>query len=54
MKKLMTAVLCVLALGMAAVASGATKKQTLPDWQNPQVVQKNRIPMASHFETDGL
>ena len=54
MKKLMTAVLCVLALGMAAVASGATKKQTLPDWQDPQVVQKNRIPMASHFETDGL
>lgn len=54
MKKLMTAVLCVMALGMAAVASGATKKQTLPDWQNPQVVQRNRIPMASHFETDGL
>lgn len=54
MKKLMTAVLCVMALGMAAVASGATKKQTLPDWQDPQVVQRNRIPMASHFETDGL
>ena len=54
MKKLMTAVLCVMALGMAAVASGATKKQALPDWQDPQVVQKNRIPMSSHFETDGL
>ena len=54
MKKLMTAVLCVMALGMAAVASGATKKQTLPDWQDPQVVQRNRIPMTSHFETDGL
>ena len=54
MKKLMTAVLCVMALGMAAVASGATKKQALPDWQDPQVVQRNRIPMSSHFETDGL
>ena len=54
MKKLMTAVLCVIALGMAAVASGATKKQALPDWQDPQVVQRNRIPMSSHFETDGL
>ena len=54
MKKMMTAVLCVMTLGIAAVASAATKKQILPDWQDPQVVQKNRIPMSSHFETDGL
>ena len=54
MKKMMTAVLCVLALGAAAVASAATKKQTLPDWHDPQVVQRNRIPMSSYFETDGL
>lgn len=54
MKRLMTAVLCVLTLGAAVVASAATKKQALPDWQNPQIVQRNRIPMASHFETDGL
>ena len=49
----MTAVLCVCALGTAAVASAATKN-ALPDWQDPQIVQKNRIPMAAHFETDGL
>jgi len=50
----MTAVLCVLALGTAAVASAATKKASMPVWQDPQVVQQNRIPMAAHFETDGL
>ena len=54
MKKMMTAVLCVLALGVAAVASAATKKQALPDWQDPQIVQRNRIPMSSNFSTDGL
>ena len=54
MKTKMTAVLCALALGAAAVASAATKKDAMPDWQNPQVVEKNRIPMAAHFETDGL
>lgn len=53
MKRIMTAVLCVCALGTAAVASTATKN-ALPDWQDPQIVQKNRIPMAAHFETDGL
>ena len=50
----MTVVLCVFALGAAAVAYGATKKQTMPDWQNPQVVQQNRIPMSARFDTDGL
>ena len=54
MKRLMTVVLCVFALGAAAVAYGATKKQTMPDWQNPQVVQQNRIPMSARFDTDGL
>jgi beta-galactosidase len=50
----MTAVLFVCAMGAAAVASAATNKHDLPDWQDPQVVQSNRIPMSSHFETDGL
>lgn len=53
MKRFMTAVLYVCALGMAAVASAAAKNE-LPDWQDPQVVQRNRLPMSSHFETDGL
>lgn len=54
MKRITTAVLCVLSLGAAVVASAATKKQALPEWQDPQVFQMNRIPMSSHFETDGL
>ncbi len=49
----MTAVLCALALGTAAVASAATKT-SLPAWQDPNNFQENRIPMAAHFETDGL
>lgn len=54
METKMTAVLCALVLGAAAVASAATKKEAMPDWQNPQVVEDNRIPMTAHFETDGL
>ena len=49
----MTAVLCVCALGAAAVALAAAKK-TLPDWHDPNVVQENRLPMTASFETDGL
>ena len=51
---MMTAVLCALALGAAAVVADAATKTILPDWQNPEIFQKNRIPMASSFETDGL
>ena len=43
----------LVALSFAAL-SDAAKKEVLPDWQNPQVFQRNRIPMASQFETDGL
>ena len=53
MKRFMTTLLCALTLGMAAVALAA-EKNDLPDWQNPFVLQKNRMPMSSHFETDGL
>ena len=53
MKRFTTAVLCVCALGMAAVASAAAKNN-LPDWQDPFVLQENRMPMTAHFETDGL
>ena len=42
----------VVALSLGASANAA--KNDLPDWQNPQVVQRNRIPMSSYFETDGL
>ncbi len=37
-----------------AVSADAAQKKTLPDWQNPEVFQTGRLPMASHFETDGL
>ena len=49
----MTAVLCACALGAAAVASAAAKN-ALPDWQDPNVLQENRLPMTASFETDGL
>ena len=29
-------------------------KNTLPDWQDPGVVEESRVPMSSHFETDGF
>ncbi len=53
MKRIMTVVLCVSALWAAAVASAATKSD-LPAWQDPRNFEENRIPMAAHFETDGL
>ena len=53
MKKIFLAFLCVFTSGMAAVASAA-EKNDLPDWQNPYVLERNRAPMVSHFETDGL
>ena len=36
------------------ISVDAAKTTDLPDWQNPQVIQRNRIPMSSYFETDGL
>ena len=54
MKKTLTAVLFAITLGTAAVASAAAKKTETPYWQDPQLVQENRVPMTSHFETDGL
>ena len=53
MKRILTVILCVCALGGSAVASAAAEKG-LPAWQDPGVVSENRLPMASHFETDGL
>ena len=51
--KLMTkALMSILAIG-AYIAPVAAKTE-LPDWQDPQVIQKNRIPMSSTFRTDGL
>lgn len=40
-----------LAAGMTSFA--VPKNEQLPDWQNPQVVERNRVPMSATFETDG-
>ncbi len=53
MKRIMTAVLCMFMLGAVAVASAAARPD-LAAWQDPEHFQENRIPMAAHFETDGL
>ena len=50
LKRLALAVLAAL----STVAYMDAAKNELPDWQNPQVVQRNRIPMSSYFATDGL
>ena len=45
----------ILAILLACSFLSYTEVQdVLPDWQDPQVFQKNRIPMSSYFETDGL
>lgn len=35
-------------------SSFAAPKTEMPDWQNPEVVEINRLPMTTTFETDGL
>ena len=49
----MMAIFSLCVLGMVADASAAAKSD-LPAWQDPFVVQENRLPMSAHFETDGL
>ena len=44
--------LLVFMTGTASFAASDTAK--LPDWQNPNVVERNRIPMTSTFDTEGL
>ena len=51
MKRLLVTLLSLSALFAAA---GSVAASDLPDWQNPQVVQRNRLPMSTTFSTDGL
>ena len=53
MNRILTTVLLAFAMGPVAFASDAAKN-VLPDWQDPAIVENNRIPMSAHFETDGL
>ena len=51
MKRLLTLLLVVLS---GSTAFAASKTEQLPDWQNPNGVERNRVPMTATFETDGL
>ena len=53
MKRIFSLIACLFLSGSAAISFSAAAS-SLPDWQDPQIVQRNRIPMSSHFETDGL
>lgn len=52
MKRLLTTAIAFF-ISLSAAVSFASA-DVLPDWQNPQVVQRNRMPMSATFETDGL
>ena len=51
MRRLLTTVLCLTALSAAAFNLAA---EQMPDWQNPAVNQRNRLPMSTTFDTGGL
>ena len=51
MKRILTTVLGLLLSGIPAIMMAAAE---MPDWQNPQVVQRNRLPMATTFDAGGL
>lgn len=51
MKKISFSILCLLSLLVPAHAR--IQGSDLPDWQNPQVFERNRLPMSAHFQTDG-
>ena len=51
MKRLLTTVLCLAALSAAAFNLAA---EQMPDWQNPAVNQRNRLPMSTTFDAGGL
>ena len=43
------AIICT--FGVGTTAGNAAE---LPDWQDPELFQKNRLPMSAHFQTDGI
>lgn len=47
MKSLFLSIFCLLTMSMAASPA------QMPDWQNPNVVERNRCPMTATFYTDG-
>ena len=53
MKRLLTLFIGLIAV-FAGYGSAEAKKNVLPDWQDPMVVERNRLPMAASFHTGGL
>ena len=50
MKNLLCSFLLCLVFSGNATASGSS----LPDWQDPGIMERNREPMTAYFKTDGL
>lgn len=53
MKRLILWTICICFLGETGFVMSASSKAVLPEWQDPQIVEVNRLPMSSFFETDG-
>ena len=53
MKRLLTACIGLCAM-LSAFSIAEAKKNVLPDWQDPQIVQENRLPMTASFQSGGL
>jgi hypothetical protein len=46
MRRLLTIFISVIAV-FSAMETAEAKKTALPDWQDPQTVERNRLPMAA-------
>lgn len=54
MKRIITIIASLTVNCLAGFVFTEAKVTEMPDWQNPRVVERNRLPMRAHFETDGL
>ena len=53
MKRLLTVFIGLGAM-LSSLSTAEAKKNVLPDWQDPQIVQENRLPMTASFQSGGL
>jgi len=53
MKRLLTVFIGFGAM-LSALSTAEAKKNVQPDWQDPQIVQENRLPMTASFQSGGL
>ena len=53
MKRHLTTLIGMIAF-FAVFGTADAKNNTIPDWQDPQIVQVNRMPMTASFQTGGL